>query len=138
MVVEVPIPTLEKISDSYIITVGNSDNTIDPGETVVLTIVDANTGRADATNVISQLSTYYTPAAVVNGTINVGTIQASDQYVSDFTINIGANVPVGTIIPYVHHIFSTTDPNADRTDTIYLTVGSTEAMEDWETGDFTQ
>ena len=138
MAVEVPIATLEKISDSYVITVGNNDNTIDPGETVVLTIVDANTGRADAPNVISQLSTYYTPAAVVNGTINVGTIQASDQYASDFTINIGANVPVGTIIPYVHHIFSTTDPNADRTDTIYLTVGSTEAMEDWETGDFTQ
>ena len=138
MAVEVPIATLEKISDSYIITVGNNDNTIDPGETVVLTIVDANTGRADAPNVISQLSTYYTPAAVVNGTINVGTIQASDQYASEFTINIDANVPVGTIIPYVHHIFSTTDPNADRTDTLYLTVGSTEAMEDWETGDFTQ
>lgn len=138
MAVEVPIATLEKISDNYIISVGNSDNTIDPGETVVLTIVDANTGRADATNVISQLSTYYTPAAVANGTINVGTIAAGDQYASDFTINIGADVPVGTIIPYVHHIFSTTDPNADRTDTIYLTVGSTEAMEDWETGDFTQ
>ncbi len=138
MSVEVPIATLEKIIDSYIISVGNSDNTIDPGETVVLTIVDANTGRANAPDVVSQLSTYYTPAAVANGTINVGTIAAGDQYASDFTINIGADVPVGTIIPYVHHIFSATDPNADRTDTIYLTVGSTEAMEDWETGDFTQ
>ena len=137
-VVEVPIATLEKISDSYMISVGNNDNTIDPGETVVLTIVDANTGRADAPNVVSQLTTYYTPAAVANGTLNVGTIAAGDQYASVFTINIGSDVPVGTIIPYVHHIFSTTDPNADRTDTIYLTVGSTEAMEDWETGDFTQ
>ncbi|MBO4645959.1 MAG: T9SS type A sorting domain-containing protein [Bacteroidales bacterium] len=137
-VYEVATPRLVKISDSYAITVGNNDNTIDPGETVVLTIVDENTGRADAPDVISQLSTYYTPAAVVNGTINVGTIVAGDQYASAFTINIGSDVPVGTIIPYVHHIFSTTDPNADRTDTIYLTVGSSEATEDWETGDFTQ
>ena len=137
-VYEVARPVLAYVSDSYTISGGNNDNTIDPGETVVLTIVDENTGRADAPDVVSQLSTYYTPANVVNGTINVGTIAAGDQYASEFTINIGSDVPVGTIIPYVHHIFSTTDPNADRTDTIYLTVGSSEATEDWETGDFTQ
>lgn len=136
-VYEVARPMLEYVSDSYTVSGGNNDNTIDPGETVVLTIVDENTGRADAPDVVSQLSTYYTPAAVVNGTIDVGTIAAGDQYASVFTINIGSDVPVGTIIPYVHHIFSTTDPNADRTDTIYLTVGSSEATEDWETGDFT-
>lgn len=137
-VYEVARPVLAYVSDSYTISGGNNDNTIDPGETVVLTIVDENTGRADAPDVVSQLSTYYTPANVVNGTINVGTIASGDQYASEFTINIGSDVPVGTIIPYVHHIFSTTDPNADRTDTIYLTVGSSEATEDWETGDFTQ
>lgn len=137
-VYEVATPRLIKVSDSYVISGGNNDNTIDPGETVTLTIVDENTGRADAPNVISQLSTYYTPAAVTNGTINVGTIEANDQYASAFTINVGADVPVGTIIPYVHHIFSTTDARADRIDTIYLTVGSTEATEDWESGTFTQ
>ncbi|MBP5401041.1 MAG: T9SS type A sorting domain-containing protein [Bacteroidales bacterium] len=135
---EVASPALVKVSDSYTVSGGNNDNTIDPGETVVLTIVDENTGRADAPDVISHLSTYYTPAAVTNGTITVGTIEAEDQYASVFTINIGADVPVGTIIPYVHHIFSTTDARADRTDTIYLTVGSTEATEDWESGTFTQ
>ena len=135
---EVASPALVKVSDSYTINGGNNDNTIDPGETVVLTIVDENTGRADAPDVISHLSTYYTPAAVTNGTITVGAIESEDQYASVFTINIGADVPVGTIIPYVHHIFSTTDARADRTDTIYLTVGSTEAMEDWESNSFTQ
>lgn len=137
-VFEVATPNLVKVSDSYVINGGNNDNTIDPGETVTLTIVDQNTGRADAPDVISQLTTYYTPAAVTNSTITVGTIEAGDQYASVFTINVGADVPVGTVIPYVHHIFSTTDARADRTDTIYLTVGSTEAMEDWESGDFTQ
>ena len=137
-VYEVASPRLVKISDSYVISGGNGDNTIDPGETVTLTIVDKNDGRADAADVISQLTTYYTPAAVTNGTINVGTIEAYGEYASEFTINIGADVPVGTIIPYVHHIFSTTDARADRIDTIYLTVGSTEATEDWETGNMSQ
>ena len=137
-VYEVATPRFVKVSDSYVISGGNSDNTIDPGETVTLTIVDENTGRADAPNVISQLSTYYTPATVTNGTINVGTIEANDHYASVFTINVSADVPVGTIIPYVHHIFSTTDARADRIDTIYLTIGSSEATEDWESGTFTQ
>ena len=137
-VFEVASPRIVKTGDSYVISGGNSDNTIDPGETVTLTILDANTGRADAPDMVSHLATYYTPAAVANGTINVGTIEANSEYASVFTINIGADVPVGTIIPYVHHIFSTTDARADRTDTIYLTVGSMGATEDWETGDFTQ
>lgn len=137
-VYEVASPRLFKISDSYVINGGNNDNTIDPGETVVVTIIDENRGRADAPNVLSQLSTYYSPAAVTSGVVNIGTVVAGTQCSSDFTINIGDDVPVGTIIPYVHHIFSTTDPRADRTDTIYLTVGSTEYVEDWETGDMTQ
>ena len=135
---EVAAPNLVKVSDSYAITVGNNDNTIEAGETVVLTITDRNTGRADAPNVISQLTTYYTPAAVSNGTINVGTIAAAGEYASAFTITIGADVPAGTLIPYVHHIFSTTDARADRTDTVWLTVGSSIATEDWESGDFSQ
>ena len=137
-VYEVATPNLAYVSNSYTISGGNNDNIIDPGETVVLTIIDENDGRADAPDVISQLSTYYTPAAVTNGAITVGTIAAGDQYASAFTINISANVPMGTVIPYVHHIFSTTDANANRTDTIYLTVGSTEATEDWEINSFTQ
>ena len=137
-VYEVATPRLIKVSDSYVISGGNSDNTIDPGETVTLTIIDENNGRAGAPDVISQLHTYYTPAAVTNGTINVGTIEANGQYASVFTINVGADVPVGTIVPYVHHIFSTTDARADRIDTIYLTIGSSEATEDWESGTFTQ
>lgn len=137
-VFEVASPRFEKVSDSYVISGGNDDNTIDPGETVTLTIIDENIGRADAPDVVSQLTTYYTPAVATNGTINVGTIEAGEQYASVFTINIGADVPIGTIIPYVHHIFSTTDARADRIDTLYLTVGSSEATEDWESGTFTQ
>lgn len=136
-VYEVALPRLVKISDSYVINGGNNDQVIDPGETVVLTIADANAGRANADNVVSQLSTYYNLAPVTNSSINIGTVNAQAQCTSDFTINIGNDVPVGTIIPYVHHIYSTTDANANRTDTIYLTVGSTEALENWETGDFT-
>ncbi len=137
-VYEVASPNLVKVSDSYVINGGNNDNTIDPGETVVLTITDQNTGRADAPDVVSQLSTYYTPAAVTNGTINVGTLEAGGEYASTFTITIGNDVPVGTIIPYFHHIYSTTDARADRTDTIWLTVGSSAATEDWESNSFTQ
>ena len=137
-VYETASPRLVKVSDSYTISGGNSDNVIDPGETVTLTIVDENSGRADAPAVISQLSTYYALAAVTNGTINAGDIVAGDEYASAFTIHIDTAVPVGTIIPYTHHIFSATDARADRTDTIYLTVGSSEATEDWESGTFTQ
>ncbi|MCR5115580.1 MAG: T9SS type A sorting domain-containing protein [Bacteroidales bacterium] len=138
VIFEVPTPHLYYVSDSYVISGGNNDNTIDPGETVILTIVDENTGRADAQNVISTLSTYYTPAQVTNGTLNIGTVAAQSQCTSDFTIQIGADVPEGTIIPYYHHIYSATDITVSRTDTFYLTVGTIAGMEDWETGDFTQ
>lgn len=136
-VYEIATARLVKVSDSYVINGGNNDNIIDPGETVILTIIDENTGRANANNVVSQLSTYYYLAPVTNNNINIGTLNAQSQCSSAFTINIGNDVPVGTIIPYVHHIYSTTDANAYRVDTIYLTVGSTEAVEDWETGDLT-
>lgn len=135
---EVPTPHLYYVSDSYVINGGNNDNIIDPGETVVLTIIDENTGRADAENVVSQLSTYYYPAAVSNGNLNLGTVAAESQCTSAFTINVGDDVPAGTLIPYYHHIYSTTDVTVSRMDTIWLTIGATEYTEDWESGDFTQ
>ncbi len=129
---------LDYVSDSYTISGGNTDNVIDPGETVTLTIVDANTGHATAQNIVSNLSTYYNLAPVSGGTISIGTVAAQAQCNSVFTIHIGTSVPNGTRIPYFHHIYSTTNSALTRIDTIWLTVGTTETTETWESGTMTE
>ncbi len=125
---------LAHVSDSYTISGGNNDNTIDPGETVTITIVNANDGHATASNVVSHLSTYYNLTSVTSGDVNVGTLNAQAQCTSTFTVSIGNSVPVGTMIPFFHHIYSTVNSALSRVDTIWLVVGSVIATETWEDG----
>ncbi|HNW67481.1 MAG TPA: C25 family cysteine peptidase [Bacteroidales bacterium] len=127
--------SLNYVSNNITITSGNGDGVIDPGETVTLSIVDANEGNADLANVTSELSTYYYLAPVTNSPIAIGTVQAQNNCTSAFNITISNNVPVGTIIPYYHHIYSTSNPTISRMDTFYLSVGA--AIETWEDGTFT-
>lgn len=127
--------SLTYVSNNITITNGNGDGIIDPGENVTLSIVDANDGHADISNITSELSTYYYYAAVTNSPIAIGALPAQNNCTSDFNITISNNVPVGTIIPYYHQIYSTDDPTITRTDTFYLSVGA--AVETWESGDFT-
>ncbi|MDD4395413.1 MAG: C25 family cysteine peptidase, partial [Bacteroidales bacterium] len=129
-------PNLEYVSDNITISGGNNDNVIDPGETVTLSIIDINNGNANLANVSSELSTYYYYAPVTNSPFAIGTVAPQTTCSSNFTITISNNVPVGTIIPYYHHIYSTTNPAYSVTDTFYLSVGA--AVETWESGTFTE
>ena len=129
---------LAYVSDSHAIVGGNNDDIINPGETVTLTIVDENVGHATAQNVVSELSTYYTQTSITNGALNIGTINANAQCTSTFTINIGDNVPNGTLVPFYHHIYSTSNAALTRVDTIWLVVGEVTATETWESGDMSQ
>lgn len=129
---------LAYVSDSHTIVGGNNDNIIDPGETVSITIIDENTGHATAQNVMSELSTYYYLTPVTSGSVNIGTLTEQTQCTSTFTVNIGNDVPNGTMVPFFHHIYSTTNAALTRVDTIWITVGNVTATETWETGDMSQ
>lgn len=130
-------PEFALVSSSVTEISGNNDNIINPGETISLSIIDENISLLNATNVISELSTYYIYAPVLNDTLHLNTVNSQTQCNSVFTINISSEVPDGIRIPYYHHIYCENNPTISRIDTIYITTGTVSAGEDWENNNFT-
>lgn len=112
---------------------GNNDGAINPGETCTLRISTRNAGHAPAIGVYSHLSCSYDQISIVNDDILIGDIATSGENVSEFTIQVGENVPDPFIIPFIHDIYAGA---YSFTDTVYLFVGK--CVEDFETGDFSQ
>ena len=112
---------------------GNNDGAINPGETCTVRITSKNTGHAPAVNVFSHLTCFYDQVTIENDDINLGDIATSGDAVSEFTIQVGENVPDPFIIPFLHNIYAGA---YSFTDTVYLFVGK--CVEDFETGDFSQ
>ena len=69
----------------------------------------------------------------MNDDLALGNIDAMGNIVSEFTIQVGENVPEPFIVPFIHNIYA---GNYSITDTVYLFVG--ECVEDFETGDFSR
>lgn len=116
---------------------GNNNSIVEPGETISLSITDQNVGGLAATNLASLLSTYYIYSPIVNDSLNFNTLNNQETCTSSFTIQIGNEVPLGTIIPFYHHIYSLDNPTISRMDTVFVIVGTVSATEDWENNNFT-
>ena len=112
---------------------GNNNDAINPGEVATLRITTRNSGHAAAANVTSHLSTACTGVTIVEADLNLGSIPANDNMVSEFTIQIGEDIQEPFIIPFIHDI---TAGAYSFTDTVYVFVG--QCVEDFETGNFTK
>ena len=112
---------------------GNNNGTINPGETATLRITTRNTGHANAIGTFSHLRTACTGVTIAVDDLSLGDIPAGDNMVSEFTIQIGENVPEPYIIPFIHDIYAGA---YSFTDTVYIMVG--QCVEDFETGDLTK
>lgn len=114
-------------------TQGNNNNAINPGETCVLRITTKNTGHAPAAGAFSHLSCAYNQVTIADDDLSLGDIPAQGDIVSEFSIQIGNDVPEPFIIPFIHRIYAGA---YSIVDTVYVFVG--ECVEDFETGDFSK
>lgn len=130
-------PEIDLVNASIQEISGNNNNIIEPGETINLSIIDQNIGGTEATNLASLLSTYYIYTPISNDSIVINNLNAQSTCTSSFTIQIGNEVPMGTIIPFYHHIYSMDNPTVSRIDTFFVIVGQVTATEDWENNNFT-
>lgn len=112
---------------------GNGNGTVNPGETCTLRITTHNSGHANAVGTYSHLSCHTNLATIVEDNLSLGEIPAQGDAVSEYTIQLDADVPETFIIPMLHDIYAGA---YSFTDTVYLFVG--EKVEDFETGDFSQ
>ncbi len=126
-------PSLYNTVVESVETEGNNNGAINPGETCVLRVTTRNAGHAPAVSSYSHIRCAYDQVTIVNDEVSMGDIPASGNFVSEYTIQIGANVPEPFIIPFVQDVYA---GNYSFTDTLYLFVG--ECKEDFETGNFTK
>ena len=126
-------PILRNVHTQTLEAEGDGNGTLNPGETATLRITTHNNGHASAIGAYSQLRTAYTDVTIANDNLNIGDIIAGGDVVSEFTLQIGENVPEPFIIPFIHECYAGA---YSFTDTVYVFVG--QCVEDFETGDFTK
>lgn len=114
-------------------TQGNNNTAINPGETCALRITTHNSGHAAAVGAYSNLSCAYNQVTIADDNLAIGDIPAQGDIVSEFSIQIGNDVPEPFIIPFIHRIYAGA---YSIVDTVYVFVG--ECVEDFETGDLSK
>jgi subtilisin-like proprotein convertase family protein len=102
--VATPTPVLAQ--SNKVLSGGDGDGVIEPGETFNLQIALTNGGDADANNVTTQLTTS-TPGVTINtGTAGYGNIAASATVTNGtlYNFTVGPNVPYGSLITFTQVI----------------------------------
>ena len=112
---------------------GNSNNRLDPGETLSLIFNTNNNGHSISPNATSTLSCASPYISIVNNTVSLNTIAIAQTSPASFEIQIDAGTPLGTSITFV---FNVNAAGYTATKTVTLAVGL--LVEDFESNTFTQ
>jgi len=92
-------PKIELVTTDYAIIGGNSDNIIDAGESLDLSVILSNHSEwGDAINPIISLTSNSNDIQVVNSNQSINNIASSDIYINDtnpFEVLISNNIPSG-------------------------------------------
>lgn len=129
----VPVNAAKLEVANYTISNANNTTAFAPGDLVTITITNKNNGHATLQQATVDLTCNYTGAPVIEPEAHISTLAPEQTINSVFHAQISNDVPDHTTIPFYYHRFYN---NKHFIDTIALTVGT--AMEDFETGDFTQ
>ena len=115
------------------IALGNGDGRIDAGETFDIIIDVLNSGHADISNLIANLtiSSPYITINTVNN--NISSLLVNGQYSTTFNVTSSSIVPLGT---YANFNFEVSDGIYSYNTSFIELIG--DLAEDYETGDFTQ
>lgn len=103
---------------------GDANGSIDPGETINLTITLSNTGTAGATGVSATISTTTSGVTITTNTANYPNIPASGtgQSTTPYVFNVDHLVPCGTVINFTINISAN---EGSWTGSFQLSVGAT-------------
>ncbi len=101
---------------------GNDDGILDPGETANIIISTSNTGHADVTNAIANLSVdnYVT---INDNTYDIGDLNADSTEIAIFSVTADALTPMGTEVSFVCDISAGESSQYTAEKTIPVVVG---------------
>ena len=114
------------------LTSGNGNGKLDAGETTDIIIEAVNSGHADISNLVSNLSSLSPYVNVTSSMTNINNLTIGQQYNTVFTINIDALTPLGTLVDLP---FNLDNGVYSYNYTFSDVVGIID--EDYETGNFT-
>lgn len=112
---------------------GDGNGTIDPGETVTISIPTINSGHAVAGATLGNLLATGEYVTLNSTSVDLGALAAGGSASAAFSITVSADAPIGTLLQL--HYIAASGPYNVLTN-LYPEVG--ELAEDFETGDFTK
>ncbi len=133
IIINAPILTIESmiIDDSQ---TGNGNGRLDPGETVIIKVVNKNTGHCETHNTIGELNSLCQYLTFSNTIDSIGTLGLLGYKYAEFTVSVDPDAPNGAAIAeFEYHVFSG-DYYADKNFSEKIGL----ILEDFETGDFTK
>ena len=109
----------------------NGSTTINPGDLATVTVTSENAGHAVLSAAVVSLTSKYSGATVNTSPYSITQLQPGQTSTNAFQVQVGNDVPSGSLIPlYFHKVIA----GHDNVDTLHMLVGS--AIETFETGDF--
>ena len=112
---------------------GNNNQVIDPSENLKIIIQSSNTGHSDATGTTGTLTTNSPFITITDTVFNFNSLNKGTAANAVFDISVSSLLPDTAVIEFIYTVKS---GDYFKTNYYYITVG--EAMEDFETGDFTK
>ena len=112
---------------------GDGDGYLDAGELIRLSVVTHNVGHVTVDSVVAKLSADATQVALLHFADTLVDESHSGYFLAEYTFRIDNALPAYSIIPLTQHFIS---GHIHVCDTLYLMTDC--AMEDFETGDFSQ
>ncbi len=112
---------------------GNGNGSLDPGETVTITIPTPNIGHSNAPNTIGTITSTNGLVTITAGSCNLNTINSSSVGTATFTFTLSSLATLGTPVD-ISYTASCGPYTAQKT--YYIPVGI--VAEDFETGNFQQ
>lgn len=112
---------------------GNNDGHLDPGETASLDFSTSNSGHADALNTLGVLVSPSPYITITNPDYSLGDLAVGSTPAATYEVSVAQNAPFGVDVPFTFSMSAGNySYNFDFTTTI------TPAIEDFETGNFSQ
>jgi len=112
---------------------GNSNGSLDPGETADILIETSNMGQVDATAAMAMLSTTSTDITINSASYDFGTLEANQTTTATFNITVDAEAAIGSSVELMYEV---TSGYYNLEASFFPKIGL--IVEDFETGDFSQ
>ncbi len=112
---------------------GNHNHMFDPSENAQILIGSSNTGHSNATATTGTLTTNSPYITITNNTFNFNTLHKATTANAVFDISVSSTLPDTAIIEFIYTLQSGA---YSKVSYFYVNVG--QAMEDFETGDFSR